>query len=133
MKYKMVNSVRALALLPLTVLCIASVAAQAQTSPLPAPPGGMHQGHMQPGTNGSESMKQMMMGGMDSMQNMPSSGDTDKDFAMMMKMHHQQGVDMAKVELEQGKSPVMKAMAKQIIWAQQKEILRFDQWLAKQH
>jgi uncharacterized protein (DUF305 family) len=106
MKYKMVNSVRALALVPLTVLCIASVAAQAQTSPFPDPPA--------------------------SMQNMPSSGDTDKDFAMMMKMHHQQGVDMAKIELEQGKSPEMKAMAKRIISAQQKEILRFDQWLANQ-
>lgn len=39
---------------------------------------------------------------------------------------------MAKVELAQGKSPVMKAMARQIIAAQNKEITRFDQWLAKQ-
>jgi uncharacterized protein (DUF305 family) len=132
MKYKMENSVRALALVPLTMLCIASVAVQAQTAPLPDPPASMHQGQMHTGANGSESMKQMMMGGMDRMQNMPSSGDTDKDFAMMMKMHHQQGVDMAKIELEQGKSPAMKAMAKQIISAQQKEILRFDQWLANQ-
>jgi uncharacterized protein (DUF305 family) len=132
MKYKMVNSVRALALVPLTVLCLASVAAQAQTSPLPDPPASMRQGHMQPETNGSESMKQMMMAGMDSMQSMPRTGDTDKDFAMMMRMHHQQGVDMAKIELEQGKSPEMKAMAKRIISAQQKEILRFDQWLSNQ-
>jgi uncharacterized protein (DUF305 family) len=132
MKNKMVHSVRALALFPLAVLCIASVAAQAQTPPLPDPPAVMHQGPMQPGTNGSESMKQMMMSGMDSMQNMPRSGDTDKDFAMMMKMHHQQGVDKAKIELEQGKSPEMKALAKQIISAQQKEILRFDQWLTNQ-
>ncbi len=87
---------------------------------------------MQQGSSGSEDMKQAMMAGMDSMQKMPITADTDKDFAMMMKMHHQQGVDMAKIELAQGKSPVMKAMAKQIIAAQNKEIIRFDQWLAKQ-
>ena len=31
--------------------------------------------------------------GMDGMQEMPMSGDTDKDFAMMMKVHHQQAVN----------------------------------------
>ncbi len=72
------------------------------------------------------------MTGMDSMQKMPMSGDTDKDFAMMMKIHHQQAVDMAKMELTHGRSPAMKAMAKQIIAAQKKEIAQFDQWLAKQ-
>ena len=77
-------------------------------------------------------MKQSMMAGMESMHKMAITGDTDKDFAMMMKMHHQQGVDMANIELAQGKSPAMKAMAKQIISAQKKEITRFDQWLAKQ-
>jgi len=87
---------------------------------------------MQQGASGSEEMKQAMMAGMDNMQKMPITGDTDKDFAMMMKMHHQQGVDMAIVELAQGKSPAMKAMARQIIAAQKKEITRFDQWLAKQ-
>ena len=81
---------------------------------------------------GSDGMKQSMMTGMDSMQKMPMSGDTDKDFAMMMKMHHQQGVEMAQMELNNGKSPAMKKMAKKIITAQNKEISQFDQWLAKQ-
>jgi uncharacterized protein (DUF305 family) len=90
------------------------------------------QEHMQKGTGGSPDMKRPMMAGMDSMQKMPMSGDTDKDFAMMMKIHHQQAVDMAQMELEHGKSPAMKAMAKQIIAAQKKEIAKFDQWLAKQ-
>lgn len=87
---------------------------------------------MQKGTGGSTDMKQSMMTGMDSMQKMPMSGDTDKDFAMMMKIHHQQAVDMAQMELAHGKSPAMKVMAKQIIAAQKKEIAKFDQWLAKQ-
>ena len=132
MKYQIIKSVRALYLVPLTALCLVSAAAQAQTSPSPGASASMSQRTMQQGTNGSEDMKHAMMMGMDSMQKMPISGNIDKDFAMMMKMHHQQGVDMAKIELAQGKSPVMKAMAKQIIAAQNKEITRFDQWLAKQ-
>ena len=39
---------------------------------------------------------------------------------------------MAQMELAQGKSPEMKAMAKQIIASQKKEIGQFDKWLAKQ-
>lgn len=132
MKYEMIKSLRALGLVPLTALCLVSAAVQAQTSPPPGASASMTQGHMQQSNIGSEEMKQAMMAGMDSMQKMPITGDTDKDFAMMMKMHHQQGVDMAKIELARGKSPAMKAMAKQIIAAQKKEITRFDQWLAKQ-
>lgn len=77
-------------------------------------------------------MKQSMMSGMDGMQKMQMSGDTDKDFAMMMRMHHQQAVEMAQMELARGKSPEMKAMSKKIIAAQKKEIAEFDRWLAKQ-
>ena len=32
------------------------------------------------------------------MQAMKRTGDTDKDFAMMMKLHHQQALDMARAE-----------------------------------
>lgn len=67
-----------------------------------------------------------------SMHNMPMSGDPDKDFAMMMKMHHQQGLEMAEMELQQGKSAEMKAMAKKIMEAQKKEIAQLDKWLGKQ-
>jgi len=115
--------------------------ANAQTAPTAAPPAGVPQtpaampqtqmkaGMMEAGSGG---MKQSMMAGMDSMQKMQMSGDWDKDFAVMMKMHHQQGVEMAQMEMMHGKSPAMKSMAKKIISAQQKEIAQFDQWLAKQ-
>ncbi len=73
-----------------------------------------------------------MMTGMDGMNKMTMSGDIDKDFAMMMKIHHQQAVDMSEMKVAHGKSPAMKAMAKQIIAAQKKEIAKFDQFLAKQ-
>jgi uncharacterized protein (DUF305 family) len=81
---------------------------------------------------GSDSLMHSMDSGMQEMKSMTMTGDVDKDFAMMMKMHHQHGVDMAKIEMEQGKSPEMKAMAKKIIAAQKKEIAELDKWLAKQ-
>ena len=77
-------------------------------------------------------MRQSMMSGMEGMQKMPMSGDVDRDFAMMMKMHHQQAVSMAEMELAHGKSKAMKDMARKIIAAQKKEIAMFDRWLAEQ-
>ena len=116
-------------LVPLTVLLLAA-GAQAQTAMPMASGASMPMGGMQSGADGSGGMKQSMMSGMDSMQKMKMSGDTDKDFAMMMKIHHQGALDMAEMELAHGKSPAMKAMAKRIIAAQKKEIAEFDRWLA---
>lgn len=137
MKHRILKSIRAACLVPLSGLCLMS-AVQAQTS-MPAASSAhmsnmsdMSKGAMQQTSPGSEDMKQSMMSGMEGMNKMPMTGDTDKDFAMMMKMHHQQGVKMAQMELSHGKSPAMKAMAKKIIAAQNKEITQFDQWLAKQ-
>lgn len=81
---------------------------------------------------GSDSLTHSMQDGMKKMDAMNMTGDVDKDFAMMMKMHHQQALDMAQIEIDQGKSPKMKAMAKKIISAQKKEIAEFDNWLSKQ-
>lgn len=132
MKRETFKSIQALCLAPVTAILFVS-AAQAQTPPPSATPStSMPQGHMQKGAGASDDMKQSMMTNMDSMQKMQMSGDTDKDFAMMMKMHHQQGVEMAQMELAHGKSPAMKAMARQIIAAQKKEIAQLEQWLAKQ-
>ena len=77
----------------------------------------------------AEGMSHSMMSGMDNMKQMKSTGDVDKDFAMMMKMHHEGALDMAKIELASGKSPELKKMAKEIIASQTKEIARFDKWL----
>ena len=79
--------------------------------------------------HGSDEMKKSMEGGMEQMRQMKMTGDTDKDFAMMMKMHHEQALPMAKAELEHGKSPELKAMASKIINDQKKEIAQFEKWL----
>lgn len=122
----------ALRLIPLAAIWLLSASAQAQSSPSPNQSPNMSMGEMHKGAAGAKDMRASMMMGMDEMQKMPMSGDTDKDFAMMMKIHHQQALNMAEMELKNGKSPEMKAMAKQIIVAQKKEIVQFDKWLAKQ-
>jgi len=132
MNLKIPNLGKALFLFPLAALCIASISAQAQSNPAMAPSGGMPMHQMNKGANAPQDMKGSMMMGMDDMQKMTMTGDIDKDFAMMMKIHHQQAVNMAEMQLAKGKSPEMKTMSRQIIAAQKKEITQFDKWLAKQ-
>ena len=130
MKYDTIKSLRTLCIVPILALGFTSIAHAETPSEKPMPMSMSHDG-MHKDAMGSEDMKQSMKAGMDSMQNMEMSGDIDQDFAMMMKIHHQQALDMAKMELAHGKSPAMKAMAKKIITAQKKEIAQFDRWLAK--
>jgi uncharacterized protein (DUF305 family) len=99
------------------------------------PPAGMPEGHMK-GMDmkgmGATDMKAHMMKSMHDMQNMTMTGNADKDFAMMMRMHHQCGVEMAQMQLANGKNAEMKTMATKIIASQKKEIAQFDTWIAKQ-
>ena len=135
MNYVKRKPIQSLCLIPLVALWLTtSTVSQAQTTSPAAPSAsasapkeGMHGGMM-----GSSDMKQSMRAGMDGMQKMQTTGDTDKDFAMMMKMHHQQALDMAEMQLAYGKSAEMKNMAKKIISGQKKEMAQFDNWLAKQ-
>jgi uncharacterized protein (DUF305 family) len=132
MNIKTRNPLEVLFLVPMAALALASAPAQAQSTPTMAPAASMPMGQMHKGAAGPHDMKASMMMGMDGMQKMAMSGDVDKDFAMMMKMHHQQALNMAEMELAHGKSVEMKAMARQMIVAQKKEIAQFDKWLAKQ-
>jgi uncharacterized protein (DUF305 family) len=68
---------------------------------------------------------------MSSMEGMASSSDPDMDFTMMMIPHHQSAIDMARVQLELGDDPQMRAMAETIIEAQEKEIEELKAWQAE--
>jgi uncharacterized protein (DUF305 family) len=73
---------------------------------------------------------------MEAMQKMQSdmpkpSGEPDKDFVAMMIPHHQGAIDMAKAELQYGKDPTLKTMAKMIVSAQEKEIKKMRDWQNK--
>ena len=83
------------------------------------------------GTMHSKDMKAHMTKSMQGMQSMTMSGDADKDFAAMMRMHHQCAVEMAQMQLTNGKNAEMKAMATKIVASQKKEIAQFDTWIAK--
>lgn len=80
---------------------------------------------------GSRQMHEHMMSGMQKMQSLPMTGDMDKDFATMMRHHHMQGIEMAKMQLAHGKSPEMRRMAEKTVKEQQKDIAEFDKFLQK--
>lgn len=69
-------------------------------------------------------MDKMMM----AMHSPKSTGDADLDFAALMIAHHQAAIDMAKVELEFGKDPEIRALAEEIIAAQEKEIATMEEY-----
>ena len=73
-----------------------------------------------------------MKGMMDKMNNMQMTGNTDKDFAMMMKLHHESAVKMAEDELSHGKQHEVQKMAQKMIADQSKEISDFKAWLSSQ-
>ncbi|MDF2446957.1 MAG: hypothetical protein K0S46_2193 [Moraxellaceae bacterium] len=126
------------------IACIglASLQAIAEAPPhqhhSPAPPGSaaatradgydMNSANLGPG---SQQLHQAHMNALQEMQRMRLSGDVDRDFAQMMKNHHEQGVKMAEIEAAEGKSPELKAMAKKIVKSQRDDIRQLDNWLKK--
>ncbi len=59
------------------------------------------------------------------------SGNSDRDFVAGMIPHHQGAVDMAKVELQYGKDPQLKKLARDIIQSQDEQIAFMKSWQAK--
>jgi len=61
----------------------------------------------------------------------PFTADADRDFALAMAPHHQGAVDMAKLELQYGKDPELRALAEAIVKSQEAEIAQLKAWLDK--
>lgn len=60
---------------------------------------------------------------------MEMSGDLDRDFVKSMLMHHRHGVEMARIQAEQGKDARAKEFARKVIESQTKEIRQLENWL----
>lgn len=92
--------------------------------------GGHDMGHMMGSGSGEWDGPMMSMGDMPGM-SMEANGTMAMDeqaFIPMMVAHHQMAVDMAKVELRRGKDAEAKAMARQVIADQSKEIAQMKAW-----
>jgi uncharacterized protein (DUF305 family) len=78
-------------------------------------------------TKGYKEAHTKMMDAMD----VTYSGNADVDFVRAMIPHHQGAIDMARVELANGKDPELRKLAETIISDQEKEIAAMQAWLKK--
>ena len=80
-----------------------------------------------PSTEGYKAAMDKMHADMMALQN---TGNADVDFVRGMIPHHQGAIDMAKVELANGKDPEIRKLAEGVIAAQEAEIKQMQTWLA---
>ena len=88
---------------------------------------GMAMGAQSPATVGYKKAMDKMHADMMASQ---YTGNADVDFVRGMIPHHQGAIDMAKVELANGKDPEIRKLAEGVIAAQEAEIKQMQDWLA---
>jgi uncharacterized protein (DUF305 family) len=88
-----------------------------------------HDAHTGDPSNAGEAYMQSMQRMHDDMHKGLAAEDPDVAFAAGMLAHHEGAIDMARIQLQYGKDAEMRALARAVIQAQEKEVTQLKTWL----
>lgn len=64
-----------------------------------------------------------------SMRAMQATDDVDRDFVTAMQRRHQDSIELARVEVKHGKDPSVRALARELIDKQKRDLDDLERWL----